>query len=413
MSNATSPVSGQLTNGTTYTVWADARDTVACLQVWAAAGTADEAPGESGIAHMLEHMMFRGTEAVPDGQFDEIAEGLGMYVNAATWLDYTFYTATGPSNAIPQMIALEADRFAALSVAPEAFTPERDVVANERRQVVESVPESLLSEAFHSVLFSGTPYAAPTIGTAEDIAAYTADRVRDFHRTNYAPSRLHVVVVGNVDADEIVAEITDKFGAIATFEAPRASAHGPQAVAKREQVKLAVAAPRVLIGWPAPARNDDDYAAWVVLDELAAAAESSRLTSELEYRQRLVMDISSVFYALRERSALELSLTLRRGIDPDRAIDTVMTELRKLADGPIDDDEMAGAVARVRTARAAELMETAGRAEALGESWVLSGNPLAGFDLDAQVAAVTAADVQRAARSLVDTVPVIFVGVPA
>lgn len=403
---------GTLPNGLTYTLWAEPRDTLASLQVWVATGTAHEPAGQSGIAHMLEHMMFRGTTKVPDGAFDAVAERLGMYVNAATWLDYTFYTVTGPPSGISEMLALEADRFANLVVHDDAFLPERDVVANERRQVVESVPDAVLGEAFHSALFAQTPYAPPTIGTAEDIAAYTAESVQAFYTACYAPERLHIVIVGDIDPDAMEQEVAEVFGGLPTRDAVVPAPNTGSAADVQARIALPLASPRVMLGWPAPSRASDDYAAWVVFDELAAAAESSRLTARLEYRERLVVDIRSTLYALRAPSAFELGLSLRRGVSPERAIESVRDELRLMATEGVSEDAIAGAVARVRTSRASELIETAGRAEMLGESWVLHGDALAGLTLDAQVAKVTAADIREVANQLAATEPVTRIGVP-
>lgn len=405
-------ISGQTDSGVRYSIWPDRRDTVAAVQTWVRTGTADEPRGRSGIAHMLEHMMFRGTERVPDGEFDALTEELGLYVNAATWLDYTFYTAVGPGDAMPRLIALEGDRFANISVAETAFVPERDVVANERRQVVDAVPESLLGERFHCALFDGTSYAWPTIGSAEDIAAYDAEAIRAFHRAHYTGDRVHVVVTGKVDVDEVEAAIRGAFAAL--------PAHG-QGERRRESnglerqttIPLALASPRVLIGWRTPARTDASWPAWTVLEELLAAAESSRLTQRLEYDDRLVLDIGSALYALREPSALELSLTLRRGVRPDDAIAALMDELALLAEEGPDEDELAGARARVRTSHASSMSETAGRAESLGESWAISGDPFLGLALPPAVARVGAADVADLAACLRDTEPVVYIGVPA
>lgn len=405
--------SGRLKNGVRYTIWPDPRDTVATVQIWVETGTADEPLGRSGIAHMLEHMMFRGTPDVPDGEFDARAEALGLYVNAATWLDYTFYTATGPAGAIVPLLALEGDRFANLAVAEQAFAPERDVVANERRQMVDAVPEGVLGERFHTALFDGSSYAWPTIGWAKDIDGYTADTVREFHRAFYAPDRLHVVVAGNVDAAEVEVAIEQAFAGFDRPSAPRHRRVAERGIARNESLELAVATPRVLVGWDAPARGADEWPEWAVLDELLAAAETARLTRRLELEDHLTLDMGSMLYPLRDRGALELSLTLRRGVEVDRVLDTLDEELARLADEGPTDQELAGARARIRTRQASALTDTAGRAEVIGESTVLTGDPHSGLDLSAAVDNVDAEGVLAAAVALRDAPRVVFTGLPA
>lgn len=405
-------VEGALENGLRYTLWPDERDTVATLHVWTAVGTCDEAPGASGIAHMLEHMMFRGTPAVPDGAFDARVEALGVSVNAFTWHDHTTYTSTGPAECLPVLLELEADRFANLAVSPEAFSPERDVVANERRQMVDAVPDALLSEAFHAALFDGTPYAWPTIGWAEDIAAYTADALRAFHRARYVGSNVHVVAVGNFDAAAIEAEIARTFASLPAGEArPERHRETPER-ARVRQMSLPVSSGRLLMGWRSPERSASTFPVWVVFEELFSAAESSRIARRLEIDDRLTLDTSSVLYAFAGAGAWELSSVLRAGVSADAVAAAVQEELELLAKEGPDARELEGALARVRTSLRAGLADTGGRAELLGESRITTGDAWAGLRLDAQLLEVTPDDVRSLAGQLASTPPVVYSAEP-
>ena len=403
-------VEGALSNGVRYAVWPDQRDTVASLQVWVRVGSSHERPGKTGLAHMLEHMMFRGTRAVPDGEFDERTESLGLSVNAATWLDYTFYLSTGPHAAIDEMIRLEADRFCDLAITDDAFYPERDVVANERRQVVDANPDGRLGERLNSLSFADTPYAWPTIGWADDIAGYQADDLRDFYRRFYVGQNLLVVATGKLDADLIIPTIESEFGAVRDGQRSETGPFGVRSSAD-ESLTVPVSNERVLLSWPAPARRSQSYASWVVFEELLAAAESSALPTRLEHIDRSAIDVHSSLNVLREQSSLEVDVTLRRGADAESVTDAVSEEIAGIATD-VDAEALAGACARVRTGAASGLAETAARAEVLGESWATCDDLQRLLGLVDEVRSVSTDDIARVANELIAGPRTRLLGVP-
>lgn len=404
-------IQGRLDNGVEYALWPDERDTVASLQIWVRVGSSAERPGKTGLAHMLEHMMFRGTEHVPDGMFDERADSLGVSINAATWLDYTFYTSTGPESALPSMIALEADRFRLLALTDDAFYPERDVVANERRQVVDSVPDARLGERMHSLCFEGSRYAWPTIGWAEDIADYSADDLRAFYEREYIGPNILVVAVGKFDPKTITDLVESEFASIRRGSSEQYAPAKPRASAD-ETMEVPVAAHRLLLGWPAPARSDASYPAWVLFDELLAAAESSVLPQRLEHEDRSVVDVGSALHVLRNESSLEVDVTLRLGAEPEAVTASILEEIAGLAEA-VDESRLSAAKVRVRTGLASGLAETASRAEILGESWATCGGTTRLLQLVDDVRQVRPTDVQSVAASLLAGPQVRLIGVPA
>jgi zinc protease len=284
---------GRLANGTSWAIWPDRRDAVATLQIWVSVGSRDEVPGKTGLAHMLEHLMFRGSRSVPDGEFDQRMESLGAQINAATWLDFTYYTATAHAGALPEVLRLEADRFEHLLVTEPVFKTERDVVANERRHVVESDPEALLAERFYQRIFGESCYGWPTIGWANDIANYRGDDAMRFYAEGYAPSRLLVAVAGAVEVDELVPLLEATFGCIPGRETVRPERTTRLAASFSDSMKLAFAAPRMLIGWPTGGRASGDFATWCLLQELLDGGESALLPAELMIRDKLALDVSA------------------------------------------------------------------------------------------------------------------------
>lgn len=396
---------GQLQNGLSYALWPDSRDAVATLQIWVSVGSRDEAHGKTGLAHMLEHLMFRGSATVPDGEFDRRMESLGAQVNAATWLDYTYYTTTVHAAALPEVLELEADRFAHLLITQEVFRAEREVVSNERRQVVESDPESMMMERFYREIYGESCYGWPTIGWSDDIAGYRAEDAQAFHQEAYAPGRLFVSIAGAVDPSQTLALLERTLGSLT----PRASVRPQREVALSESfcrtMTLPVAAPRVNLAWPTEGRRAPSFAVWCLLHDLLSGGDSALLPAALEVNEKLVLDINASQYDHALPSLFEISATLRQGVGPERirqAVDAVLTKLA--ASGPTEDD-MVVAKTRLRAQDALSLAGTYARAEDLGESWIAFGDPLAGLRLRDEIVAVTAAEIRGLAHRMLHELP--------
>ena len=291
---------GTLANGLTWAVLSDPRDRVVSTHVRIRSGSADDPADRTGIAHLLEHLMFRGTLAVPDGEFDRRMESMGAEITASTWLDFTGYTTTAPSGTLRRILDLEADRFARIDIDDAVFLAERDVVANERRQVVESNPEELLGERLWAEALRGSPYAWPTIGWAEHIDAISLDDVHRWHASRYAPERAAVIVCGAIDPNEARAQIEATFGAIAPRPTIATPARPDVPALPRDAVHVRVAdgvrSPRIAIAWPVCGRASAGFAARAALDELLAGGESSRLVQRLVDEDRVATWVESAVY---------------------------------------------------------------------------------------------------------------------
>lgn len=393
---------GRLGNGVRWAIWPDARDAVITVQVWVRVGSRDEKPGKTGLAHMLEHLMFRGTETVPDGQFDAHMERMGASINAATWVDYTYYTTTVQPAALQRVLELEADRMAALRLVEEVFVAERSVVANERRDSVDASPEAQLGEHFHRHVLAQSPYGWPTIGWGEDIASYTLDDVVNFYREHYAADRLLVSVCGNIDEADVVARLESTFGQLARRSHGREVRRGAFVAGLNDTVPLPISSPRALVAWRAPARNDSRYAARFALCELMAGSESSRLVHRLEVERSLCLGVSMYTYPHDLESMTELRLTLRPSVRPRRVVDMVFDELQSLAATPPPAAELERVVRRMLTQDAMALASTTTRATWMGESWISFDDAVGAFALVDDIAAVTPEDVAREAAMLAD-----------
>src|SRR3954469_1626258 len=233
-----------LDNGLEVVVIPDHRVPVVTHMVWYRNGSADDPIGQSGIAHFLEHLMFKGTEKHPAGEFSKVVSGLGGQENAFTSFDYTAYFQRVARENLKTMMEFEADRMTNLLLEESVIAPERDVVLEERRMRVETDPSAQLSEAMAASLFVHHPYGIPIIGWMHEIETLNRTNALDYYRRFYAPNNAILVVAGDVTAPEVrrLAEAT--YGR----HAPAGAApvrHRPREPEPRAARHLRVADPKV------------------------------------------------------------------------------------------------------------------------------------------------------------------------
>src|SRR3982751_6396714 len=230
-----------LDNGLDVVVIPDRRVPVATHMVWYKNGSADDPLGQSGIAHFLEHLMFKGTERHPAGEFSKVVSSLGGQENAFTSFDYTAYFQRVAREHLKTMMEFEADRMTNLLLEESVIGPERDVVLEERRMRVETDPAAQLSEAMAASLFVHHPYGTPIIGWMHEIEGLNRDHALDYYRRFYTPENAILVVAGDVTGDEVrrLAEAT--YGTIAP-RGQRPIRFRPREPEPRAARRLAVAA---------------------------------------------------------------------------------------------------------------------------------------------------------------------------
>ena len=207
-----------LDNGMKVVVVEDHRAPVATAQVWYRVGSSYEIDGVTGVSHALEHMMFKGTESVPPGEFSRIISENGGTENAFTSRDYTAYFQTLSADRLETAFRLESDRMRNLTLPPEEFAKELEVVKEERRLRTEDRPTSLTYERFNAVAFLSSPYRTPVIGWMDDLDHMTVDDLRDWYARWYAPNNATLVVAGDVDPQEILALARNYYGVLPRAE---------------------------------------------------------------------------------------------------------------------------------------------------------------------------------------------------
>ncbi len=205
---------GKLDNGLEVVVVPDRRAPVVTHMVWYRVGGADEPKGKSGIAHFLEHLMFKGTEKIPPGEFSKIVARLGGQDNAFTSQDITSYFQRVAKERLPQVMSMEADRMANLRLDEKEVLTERKVILEERRSRVDNDPASLLQEQMMAALYTAHPYHTPVIGWETEIRELNRPDALAFYKRFYAPNNAILVVTGDVEPDEVMALAKETYGKI-------------------------------------------------------------------------------------------------------------------------------------------------------------------------------------------------------
>ncbi|TPG15309.1 M16 family metallopeptidase [Sphingomonas oligophenolica] len=374
------------------------------VQVWYDVGSKDDPKGRSGFAHMFEHLMFKATRNLVSEQMDRLTEDVGGYNNASTNDDYTNYYEVVPANHLQRLLFAEADRMASLVVEPKSFASERGVVKEELRQSTLARPYGKLFSTYLSAAsYTKSPYARSTIGSIENLESAGIDDVRAFHATYYRPDNAILVVSGNFDSHQLDAWIDRYFAGIAkpSTAIPRVTVTEPD---RTSAVSYTVYEPNtplpaVLKTWHIPADRNADIPALTVLQTILSTGESSRLYESLVYRDQLAQDASSSLDSKQGTGNLIVYAILAGGKTAAAGDAALTREIARFRDTPVTAAELAEAKNEILTS-AIESRETAeGKARIIASSVIIDGDPHAADQQLAAIARVTAADVQRVART--------------
>jgi len=394
-----------LPNGLQVAVLRNDAAPVVSVQIWYHAGSKDEPRDRRGVAHMFEHMMFKGTAHVrPEGHAMSL-NALGGYSNAATDEDATHYSDTVPASYLDYAVQLEAERMRNLLFRRPMIDVEREIVKDEIHQQEPSALAQGLLRCL-AVEFLKHPYAWTAAGTVRDLDQTTADDLRKFYDAYYQPNNALVVVVGKVTAAEVKASVEKWFGPIPRAgdpPRPAAAAAEPAQTTRRRTVVEAGPVGLTLIGWHVPPGKHRDIYALEVASLVLGGGEASRLKTRLKTPdpktgQPVALD-GGTETIVREDPGVAIALGAY--VDPaqgDAVEAAIFDEVGKLAAKGPAADELRRARTQLATGYVFSLETTQGLAEAIGRAWILTGDP-AGYARDPdEIEKVTAADVQRVVK---------------
>ncbi len=288
-----------LSNGLKVLVQEDHRSPVVVSQVWYKVGSSYEPNGITGISHMLEHTMFKGTDKHPAGEFSRIIAENGGEENAFTGQDYTAYFQTMAASKLAVSFELEADRMRYLHILPEELKKELEVVTEERRMRTEDNPQAKMAEQFAAMAYTSSPYKHPIIGWQTDISAYTAPDLQAWYQRWYAPNNATLVVVGDVKTADVFALAQQYFGDLKTSEILplKPQTEAPQIGVRKMTVKVPAKLPSVLLGYHVPtlktAKDESEAYALEVLAGVLDGGSSARLSSSLIRGKQIAVEANA------------------------------------------------------------------------------------------------------------------------
>ena len=394
-----------LDNGMRVIVQEDRRAPVMVSQVWYRAGSMDEFNGTTGVAHVLEHMMFKGTPDVPPGEFSKRIAAAGGRENAFTSRDYTAYFQQMQKDRLALAMRLEADRMVNLVISDELFAKEIQVVMEERRLRTDDQPQSVVYERLMAAAYQAHPYRRPIIGWMNDLANLSAQDARDWYGRWYAPNNATLVVAGDVRADEVIALAKKHFGALParTLPARRPQSEPTQLGEKRIVVKVPAQLPYLLMAWHAPTlkdwENDTEPYALQILAGVLSGNDSARLQKSLVKTRQVAVDASAGYDPVARGPGMFLiDATPAPGKSVAALEKAIRAEIQRIKRDGISEAELARVKAQVIAADVYQRDSLFYQAMQLGE-YVTTGLPpeaLAGR-VD-KLRAVTAKAVQEAAR---------------
>jgi zinc protease len=395
----------KLANGLRVIVKEDHRAPTAVHMVWYRAGSMDEVSGSSGVAHVLEHMMFKGTKKVKSGEFSRRIAAAGGRENAFTNRDYTAYFQQVPKAALPLMFELEADRMSNLLVSADEFSREIKVVMEERRLRTEDQPHALVNEALNAEAYFAHPYRRPVIGWMNDLENMTHVDARKWYERWYVPNNAFVVVVGDVDADEVFALAKKYYGGIKPRPLParKPQLEPEQRGTRRLVVKAPAELPYLLMGWKCPVLRDVDKDwqpfALEVLAGVLDGNESARLNQSLVRNSRIAGEVGAGYDATaRGPGMCFLDGTPSQGKSTAELEAALQAELARLVQDGVTEDELARVKAQVVASQVFKRDSIFGQAMEIGQ-FETAG--LSHRDIDRaleRVKAVTAEQVRAAAK---------------
>ena len=400
----------KLANGMKVIVKEDHRAPVVVSQVWYRAGSIDEVNGTTGVAHVLEHMMFKGTRAVPAGEFSRQIAVAGGRENAFTSTDHTAYFQQLQKSRLELSLKLESDRMHNLVLSPKEFAKEIKVVMEERRLRTDDKPQALVHETMMATAYQAHPYHHPIIGWMNDLENMTADDARHWYQTWYAPNNAALVVVGDVDPAQVLKLAQHYFGAIkpAVLPSRKPQQEPEQRGIRRVEVKAPAKLPYLAMGYQAPTLHDPNQDwepyALAVLGGVLDGNASARLNQALVRQKQIATSVGAGYDMIARgpsmfvldgapaegKSVAELEAALREQID-------------KIKQDGVTEDELQRVKAQVIASRVYQRDSMFYQAMLLGELET-AGLPLDTHEIGLEkLKAVTAAQVQEVARKyLVD-----------
>jgi len=393
----------QLDNGLTVILQEDHSAPVVALQAWVAVGSADETPEEAGLAHVHEHMLFKGTANRGVGEIAATVEGSGGGINAWTSYDQTVYHIVIASRFANTALDVLSDAIQNSAFEEDELTRELEVIQEEIKRS-DDLPGRVLSQSLFRTAFGTHPYGLPIIGTSESVDSFSREHVVTFFGKWYRPSNITLVLVGDFDTEAMQAEVERQFGGFSNTAVERAAraVEPPQAELRSVISFKDIQEAHMAVGFHAPGLNHDDVPALELLSILLGQGESSILFRELKRNRHIATDVYSYLYTPREPGLLMVGANFQandeEAKDPLEVLDALVDQVFQLRHVPVSSRDLRRARTMLESETIYERETVQGRANRLGYFQVVAGDLAFEERFFELVASVTPAEIRRVAR---------------
>ena len=390
-----------LDNGLRLIVYQDTTAPVVSVNVWYRVGSKDEPTGKRGMAHLMEHMMYKGSKNVGPEEHSKLIDQAGGQDNAFTRDDVTGYWARLPKEKLDLALYLFAEQMHNLVLTQEHLDSEREVIKEEWRFRLENQPVSKAFDKFRDIAFAGTPYAKGPEGYMEDLDKITLEDLQNFYQTHYAPNNAVLVVAGDVRPAEVLSLTKKYFGEIPKAEtpAPTTITLPPQTEMREEILEMAVQLPVIIGGYRLPGSGHPDQPILEVISFILSRGQSSRLYRQLVREQQLSVAAGGFPLVFKDLGTMLIYAFFTPDKDPVQVKEALLGEIERLATEPIDEKELQKAKNQLTAQYIFGLDSISSVANAIAEAEVIKGDYKEFEKAKTKYDAITVADVQRVAQA--------------
>jgi len=390
----------ELANGMKILTLEDHSAPVVSFQMWTHTGSRNERPGITGISHLFEHMMFKGSKKFGAEEHANIVQRNGGNLNAFTTEDITVYFENIVPDKLELIISLEAERLANLNISDSTLASEREVVKEERRYRVENDNFGMVYEQLHSTAYTAHPYQWSVVGWMSDLDAITVEDCREYHRIHYAPNNVTVVIVGDFNTAEALKLMEKYYGKISAQEtpAPVSTVEPPQNGERVSYVKKQAQMPLLLAGYHVPDFKADDYYILQVLQKILSDGRSSRLYKKLVYEEQVALYAGGGLTDTENPGLFYLYMGVNPGGEMDKSKKMLFAEIDRFAKEEVSDKELQKARNQLEADLIMGMQSNMRKGMNLGDYQVRGGDYKLLFAAAEKYQKVTKEDIMRVAK---------------
>ncbi len=389
-----------LENGMTVFTLEDHSSPIVTFQVWYEVGSKNEPAGATGMSHLLEHMMFKGSKNYGPEEHSRLIAQNGGYDNAFTTSDFTGYYSVLPSDKLELALKLEADRMQNLLLNKEALKSERKVVMEERRYRTDNRNMGKINEQIWALSYQAHPYHHPTVGWMSDLEDISREEINNYYEQYYSPNNSTVIVVGDFETEKVKKLIKDYFGSMSAQPEPdRVNTREPkQRGERRLTYHKSTQTPYIVAGYHIPGKGHKDYYTLKVISALLSKGESSRLYKKLVYKDQSALFAGGWTGAREDHGLFLLYAAVKPGHTVKEVEKSLYEEVKKLKNKPVDKKELQKVKNQLQSENVFSLESIDGKASAVGRALLQSGDYRLYNKAPEKIKAVSREDIQKTAK---------------